>query len=85
MGFACIIQDDANHDPQWSYEQIVAAKMTFGKMTIGPDEVDVLSRTTVTIFEILEKAWSSLNCSLIDMKIEFGVDVETGTGSLSYT
>ncbi|KAK0042724.1 multifunctional protein ADE2 [Biomphalaria pfeifferi] len=72
-------KDDANHDPQWTFEQCVAAKMKFGKVTIGPEELHMMEKMTITIFEILEKAWSSQNCSLIDMKIEFGV---TTTGDI---
>ena len=72
------IQDDANHDPQWSYEQCIEAKLTAGSRLIGQCEIDIMSRTTVTVFEVLEKAWASLDCSLIDMKIEFGVSPETG-------
>ena len=68
------LQDDANHDPQWSYEQCVAARLEAGGLLIGPDEIDIMSRTTVAVFEILEKSWASLDCSLIDMKIEFGVN-----------
>ncbi|KAL4230339.1 hypothetical protein ACF0H5_010722 [Mactra antiquata] len=71
-------KDDENHDPQWSYEQCVEAKIKVGNRVISQDDLDIMSRTTVTVFEILEKAWSSLDCSLIDMKIEFGVDPQTG-------
>lgn len=71
-------KDDANHDPQWSTEQLVEAKLKCGSTTIGPEEVEIMLRTTRTVFEVLEKAWASLDCSLIDMKVEYGVDSETG-------
>lgn len=71
-----------NHDPQWSYEQCLAANITVGGILIGRDELDIMSRTTVTVFEILERSWASLDCSLIDMKIEFGVKPSTGCNSV---
>ncbi|CAL1592968.1 unnamed protein product [Knipowitschia caucasica] len=70
-------KDDANNDPQWSEEQILAANFNLAGLTIGKCEVDIMSRSTVAIFEILEKAWSTLDCTLVDMKIEFGVNVKT--------
>nr|XP_057928972.1 multifunctional protein ADE2 [Doryrhamphus excisus] len=70
-------KDDANNDPQWSEEQLLEAKFCLAGLTIGQCEVDVMNRSTVAIFEILEKAWATQNCTLVDMKIEFGVNVKT--------
>ncbi|XP_012225340.1 bifunctional phosphoribosylaminoimidazole carboxylase/phosphoribosylaminoimidazole succinocarboxamide synthetase [Linepithema humile] len=67
-------KDDANHDPQWSDEQIISANFRLNGVTITKDEVDIMKRITLVVFEILERAWAVRNCALIDMKIEFGVD-----------
>ncbi|GJQ74516.1 ade5 [Trypoxylus dichotomus] len=67
-------KDDANHDPQWSEEQIISAKFKFNERLIGPVEVDIMQRMSIIVFEILERAWATRDCSLIDMKIEFGID-----------
>lgn len=72
-----LFQDDANHDPQWSEEQVIDAKLDIGGVVIGRHEYDIMARTTVTVFEVLERAWAALDCALIDMKIEFGIDAET--------
>ncbi|XP_071087352.1 multifunctional protein ADE2-like [Haliotis cracherodii] len=71
-------KDDENHDPQWSYEQCLAANMEVGGVKIGCYEIDVMGKMTVAVFEILERCWASLDCSLIDMKLEFGVRSDTG-------
>ena len=72
------LKDDANNDPQWSYEQVISAHLKCGDRVLKPEDVDVLTRTTRVIFEVLELAWGSLDCQLVDMKIEFGVDITTG-------
>ncbi|BFZ14463.1 hypothetical protein BsWGS_17503 [Bradybaena similaris] len=71
-------KDDANHDPQWSFEQCLAYEKSFGGVLIGRSELEIMEKMTVTIFEILERAWAALDCSLIDMKVEFGVVDGTG-------
>ncbi|KAL3276368.1 hypothetical protein HHI36_011752 [Cryptolaemus montrouzieri] len=69
-------KDDANHDPQWSVEQIISAKFKYNDVLIGPTEVDIMTRTSILVFEVLEKFWAKKNCVLVDMKIEFGIDMD---------
>lgn len=63
-------QDDANNDPQWSEEQLIAAKFCFAGLVIGQTEVDIMSHATQAIFEILEKSWLPQDCTLVDMKVQ---------------
>ncbi|KAM9193083.1 bifunctional phosphoribosylaminoimidazole carboxylase/phosphoribosylaminoimidazole succinocarboxamide synthetase [Mergus octosetaceus] len=70
-------KDDANNDPQWSEEQLIEAKFSFAGLTIGQTEVDIMARSTQAIFEILERSWQPQNCTLVDLKIEFGVNILT--------
>ncbi|KAK3755846.1 hypothetical protein QZH41_003938 [Actinostola sp. cb2023] len=72
------LKDDAQHDPYWTYEQCVEAAFVMGGRKIGKAELDFIGDTAVAVFEILEKALATMNISLVDMKIEFGVHVKTG-------
>jgi phosphoribosylaminoimidazole carboxylase/phosphoribosylaminoimidazole-succinocarboxamide synthase len=47
--------------------------MKCGNVTIGRTHVDEMLAVTQLVFELLERAWQTLDHSLIDMKIEFGV------------
>lgn len=67
------VVDDANHDPYWSLETLIEAGLEVGGLTIGKTHVDEMLEITRLVFEVLERVWSTLNHSLIDMKIEFGV------------
>ena len=42
------------------------------------DKLEAILEQTRAIFEILERVWKTRNCTLVNMKIEFGVDYETG-------
>uniref|UniRef100_A0A915I6I5 PurE domain-containing protein n=1 Tax=Romanomermis culicivorax TaxID=13658 RepID=A0A915I6I5_ROMCU len=57
---------------------LLSAKMDIGGKTIGKNEILMMGQATITIFEILEKAWSQQGISLIDMKVEYGVCPENG-------
>uniref|UniRef100_UPI00358F1B83 bifunctional phosphoribosylaminoimidazole carboxylase/phosphoribosylaminoimidazole succinocarboxamide synthetase n=1 Tax=Myxine glutinosa TaxID=7769 RepID=UPI00358F1B83 len=67
------LKDDANNDPQWSTEQIIAKGLSLAGRTIGRAEVDLMLETTAAIFDILEKMWTTQDCCLVDMKVEYGV------------
>lgn len=62
-------KDDAQHDPLVSIEQILHMKLTGGKTTIAIAEIDIMSKIALATFEILERAWTTLNCTLIDLKV----------------
>ena len=71
-------KDDAQHDPFWTYEECVEAELTAGGRKIGKHELNVMGVTAVTVFEIIERAWATVDVALVDMKIEFGIDRKTG-------
>lgn len=52
---------------------MIAKKFQLNGVLIGRNEIDIMRKTTITVFEILEKYWSTQDCVLVDIKIEFGV------------
>lgn len=48
-------KDDANHDPFWSEETLIGAKLNIGDMIITADHVQEMYRVTNLVFEVLER------------------------------
>lgn len=79
-------KDDANHDPYWSLESIKEARFELPGTTknqLTESEVERMCMLTTLVFQILERAWQTLDHSLVDMKVEFGYDLESGEIVLS--
>jgi phosphoribosylaminoimidazole-succinocarboxamide synthase len=60
------LKDDARHDPQIWEEDIVQ----MGEAT--PQEIAWMAEQGRRVFDVLERAWASVNVTLVDLKIEFG-------------
>lgn len=74
-------KDDANHDPFWTLESIKEAD--FPNIKLKETDIEKMCMLTRLIFEILERAWQTVNHQLVDMKVEYGVDTESGEIILS--
>lgn len=62
------LKDDANHDPQiWEKDIIERGLAT-------KEEIDWMAEEGRRVFEVLERAWASVDVMLVDLKIEFGRD-----------
>ncbi len=67
------LKDDARHDPQIWEDDIV-------KMGVAtPPEIAWMAEQGRRVFETLERAWSTVDVTLVDLKIEFG---RAGNGDL---
>lgn len=65
-------KDDANHDPFWSLESV--RESNFPNIPLSDSDVERMCSLTRLVFQLLERAWQTLDHSLVDMKVEFGVD-----------
>ncbi len=76
------LKDDARHDPQIWPEDIILLGLTtpkgnpFKEHKEVEQEVEWMAREGRHVFETLERAWASLDVTLVDLKIEFGLDSE---------
>ncbi len=64
------LKDDARHDPQIWEEDIL-------KMGLATkNEIEWMAAQGRRVFETLERAWASIDVTLVDLKIEFGRDMQ---------
>lgn len=76
-------KDDAANDPEWSKAQVLSIPLPEFDGPLTESRYNTMASATVAVFEMLERAWAAQRCTLVDMKIEFGVDSETGEILLS--
>jgi phosphoribosylaminoimidazole-succinocarboxamide synthase len=62
------LKDDARHDPQIWEEDIVKLRLATST------EIAWMAGQGRNVFETLERAWSAVDVTLVDLKIEFGRD-----------
>lgn len=60
------LKDDARHDPQIWPDDIVGMNLA------SLEEIDWMAGQGRRVFETLERAWASIDVTLVDLKIEFG-------------
>jgi phosphoribosylaminoimidazole-succinocarboxamide synthase len=64
------LKDDARHDPQIWEEDIL-------KMGLATrNEIEWMAAQGIRVFETLEQVWSTVDVTLVDLKIEFGLDTQ---------
>ncbi|MGI9057349.1 MAG: phosphoribosylaminoimidazolesuccinocarboxamide synthase [Ktedonobacteraceae bacterium] len=62
------LKDDAHHDPQ------IWAKDIFEMGLASATEIAWMAQQGQRVFETLERAWATVDVTLVDLKIEFGRD-----------
>jgi phosphoribosylaminoimidazole-succinocarboxamide synthase len=62
------LKDDARHDPQISVQDILDLELA------TQQEIEEMVELSHRVFAVLEQAWSKVDVTLVDLKIEFGRD-----------
>jgi phosphoribosylaminoimidazole-succinocarboxamide synthase len=62
------LKDDARHDPQIWEDDIIQMNLA------TREEIAWMAQQGIRVFETLERAWASVDVTLVDLKIEFGRD-----------
>ena len=64
------LKDDARHDPQISSQDILNLKLA------TQQEIEEMVGLGNRVFAVLEQAWATIDVTLVDLKIEFGRDMD---------
>lgn len=64
------LKDDANHDPQIWEKDIIGMGLATAQ------EIEWMADQGRRVFVTLERAWASVDVTLVDLKIEFGRDLQ---------
>ena len=64
------LKDDARHDPQIWPQDIIQLGIA------SQQEIERMANEGRRVFEVLERAWTRLDVTLVDLKIEFGRDTQ---------
>src|SRR5947207_2214712 len=64
------LKDDARHDPQIWPQDIIQLGVA------SQQEIEWMANEGRRVFDILERAWAKLDVTLVDLKIEFGRDMQ---------
>ena len=79
------LKDDEQGDPLVTDEQVVYGKLADIKLqskselySLTVQHCMYMKQYARAVFEILEMLWNIVDCQLVDLKVEFGVDIKTG-------
>jgi len=64
------LKDDARHDPQIWSQDIVQLGIA------SQEEIEWMAKEGRRVFDVLERTWAKLDVTLVDLKIEFGRDLQ---------
>ena len=64
------LKDDASHDPQIWPQDIIQLGIA------SQQEIDWMVSEGCRVFAVLERAWATLDVTLVDLKIEFGRNIQ---------
>ncbi|KYQ90835.1 phosphoribosylaminoimidazole carboxylase [Tieghemostelium lacteum] len=68
-------KDDSQHDPLVTEHDILEMNLKIGGIPITTKVLSQIRHIATQSFEVLERAWKSLDVVLVDFKVEFGVSV----------